>query len=95
MFDSLKYYFWWTVVKIYKINCRILYGIVPLSVLETKVCEKLDAFGIKVTVSSEGGEGFDPKTGHSCELVVHNREFFRRFARDKLLGVGESYMDGA
>jgi hypothetical protein len=68
--------------------------------LEKKVRERLEGWGIQVVSSSQEDGSKDAKkplldkTKYSCRLVVHDDRFYHRFASQKMLGMGEAYVDG-
>ena len=77
-------------IKFFQYPCMLLLGSTPN--FKRKVVRILEEdCGIKVTTNPAEKGKFD-KTKYSCEMVVHNPKFYKRFALDDASALKETYM---
>ena len=91
MLELFKYNYYWVLVKGRHLLLTTLFYFVPVSIFENKVKEKLEPWGIKISSTAEKGVGYD-KSKFSCEMVIHNKAFYKKFVSAGQLYLGETYM---
>lgn len=89
--EEIAFAFWWNICFIVKSTRYVALLFIPTSVVESLIVNKLAKWRIKVTFDGEQAEKFDKKK-YDVEMRIHNKRFFKRFAYDQDLALGDSYM---
>jgi len=89
--DGISYCFWWVLLTTFQLIWYVVVAIAPASLIENIIRKNFEGWDIKVTNGTAKSECHE-KTRFTCELVIHDRHFYKRFARNSMLALGESFM---
>ena len=96
LYNPLNYAFWLTVVSLSRALYFIIFNLVPRSLLEAEFIKNFENdCKIKVTTTynnEDAAVGNYDKGKYRCEIVVHNRNLFKRIINDDMIAIGEGYM---
>lgn len=89
----LKYLSQSTVFNTFQTLWKIIIFIAPTSLVQAKLVEMFERWGIQVLVDGQAKTEGDAKH-FQCTMTVHDCRFFKSFAVYHMLAHGEGYMKG-